>query len=124
MTIKERYESAKEIYAKIGVDTDKAIETLKNVPVSMHCWQGDDVIGFDQKGPLTGGIQTTGNYPGKASTPEELMADLDEALKLIPGKKKINVHASYAIFEDGEWADRDALEPKHFRKWVEFAKER
>ena len=123
MTIKERYESAKEIYAKIGVDTDKAIETLKNVPVSMHCWQGDDVIGFDQKGPLTGGIQTTGNYPGKASTPEELMADLDEALKLIPGKKKINVHASYAIFEDGEWADRDALEPKHFRKWVEFAKE-
>ena len=124
MTIKERYESAKEIYAKIGVDTDKAIETLKNVPVSMHCWQGDDVIGFDQKGPLTGGIQTTGNYPGKASTPEELMADLDEALKLIPGKKKISVHASYAIFEDGEWADRDALEPKHFRKWVEFAKER
>ena len=124
MTIKERYESAKEIYAKIGVDTDKAIETLKNVPVSMHCWQGDDVIGFDQKGPLTGGIQTTGNYPGKASTPEELMADLDEALKLIPGKKKINVHASYAIFEDGEWADRDALEPKHFQKWVEFAKER
>lgn len=124
MTIKERYESAKEIYAKIGVDTDKAIETLKNVPVSMHCWQGDDVIGFDQKGPLTGGIQTTGNYPGKASTPEELMADLDEALKLIPGKKKINVHASYAIFEDGEWADRDALEPKHFRKWVDFAKER
>ncbi len=124
MTIKERYESAKEIYAKIGVDTDKAIETLKNVPVSMHCWQGDDVIGFDQKGPLTGGIQTTGNYPGKASTPEELMADLDEALKLIPGKKKINVHASYAIFEDGEWADRDALEPKHFQKWVDFAKER
>ena len=124
MTIKERYESAKEIYAKIGVDTDKAIETLKNVPVSMHCWQGDDVIGFDQKGPLTGGIQTTGHYPGKASTPEELMADLDEALKLIPGKKKINVHASYAIFEDGEWADRDALEPKHFQKWVDFAKER
>lgn len=124
MTIKERYESAKEIYAKIGVDTDKAIETLKNVPVSMHCWQGDDVIGFDQKGPLTGGIQTTGNYPGKASTPEELMADLDEALKLIPGKKKINVHASYAIFEDGEWADRDALELKHFQKWVDFAKER
>ena len=124
MTIKERYESAKEIYPKIGVETDKAIETLKNVPVSMHCWQGDDVIGFDQKGPLTGGIQTTGNYPGKASTPEELMADLDEALKLIPGKKKINVHASYAIFEDGEWADRDALEPKHFQKWVDFAKER
>ena len=90
----------------------------------MHCWQGDDVSGFDQKGRLTGGIQTTGNYPGKARTPEELMADIDEPLKLIPGKKKINVHASYAIFEDGEWADRDALEPKHFKKWVEFAKER
>lgn len=124
MTIKERYESAKEIYAKIGVDTDKALETLKAIPVSMHCWQGDDVIGFDQKGPLTGGIQTTGNYPGKARTPEELMADIDEALKLIPGTKKINVHASYAIFDEGEWADRDALEPKHFAKWVEFAKKR
>lgn len=122
MTIKERYESAKEIYAKIGVDTDKAIETLKTIPVSMHCWQGDDVIGFDQKEALSGGIQTTGNYPGKATTPEELMADMDKVLSLVPGSKKINVHASYAIFEDGEWADRDALEPKHFKKWVDFAK--
>ena len=74
MTVKERYESAKEIYAKIGVDTDKAIETLKKAPVSLHCWQGDDVKGFDQDGPLTGGIQTTGNYPGVARTPEELFA--------------------------------------------------
>ena len=122
MTVKERYESAKEIYAKAGVDTDKALEILKGIPVSMHCWQGDDVIGFDQKEALSGGIQTTGNYPGKATTPEELLADMDEAIKMIPGTKKINVHASYAIFEDGEWADRDALEPKHFRKWVEFAK--
>ena len=124
MTNKERYEVAKEMYAEIGVDTDQALEVLKKIPVSMHCWQGDDVVGFDQDGPLTGGIQTTGNYPGKARTPEELMADIDEVLKLVPGTKKINVHACYAIFGDGERADRDALEPKHFAKWVEFAKER
>ena len=117
-----RYESAKAIYAAYGVDTEKVIETLKNVPVSMHCWQGDDVIGFDHDGPLIGGIQTTGNYPGKARTPEELLADMDKAMSLVPGKKKINVHACYAIFEKGEFADRDALEPKHFKKWVEFAK--
>ena len=124
MTNKERYEAAKEMYAEIGVDTDQAMEVLKKIPVSMHCWQGDDVVGFDQDGSLTGGIQTTGNYPGKARTPEELMADIDEVLKLVPGTKKINVHACYAIFGDGERADRDALEPKHFAKWVEFAKER
>ena len=124
MTITERYESAREMFKKIGVDTDKAIEILKKVPVSMHCWQGDDVIGFDHDGPLTGGIQTTGNYPGKARTPEELMADMDKAMSLVPGTKKINVHACYAIFENGEFADRDKLEPKHFAKWVEFAKDR
>ena len=117
-----RYESAKAIYASYGVDTDKVIEKLKTVPVSMHCWQGDDVIGFDHDGPLTGGIQTTGNYPGKARTPEELLADMDKAMSLVPGKKKLNVHACYAIFEKGEFADRDALEPKHFQKWVDFAK--
>lgn len=124
MTTQERYESAREIYRAVGVDTDKALETLKNIHISMHCWQGDDVGGFDQDGPLSGGIQATGNYPGKARTPEELMADMDEALKLIPGKHKINLHASYTIFEDGEFADRDALEPRHFKKWVDFAKER
>ena len=124
MTLKDRYEYAKEKYAKIGVDTDKAIEILKTVPVSLHCWQGDDVKGFDQDGPLTGGIQTTGNYPGKARNPEELLADMDKVMSLAPGKKKINVHASYAIFEEGEWVDRDQLEPKHFQKWVDFAKER
>lgn len=124
MSIISRYEEAKQMYAAIGVDTDKAIEILKNVPISMHCWQGDDVKGFDQDGPLTGGIQTTGNYPGKAMTPEQLMADMDKAMSLCPGKKKINVHACYAIFEEGEWVDRDKLEPKHFKKWVEFAKER
>ncbi|MBQ7090948.1 MAG: L-rhamnose isomerase, partial [Clostridia bacterium] len=109
----DRYLSAAEQYKKVGIDTDRALEILKNIPVSIHCWQGDDVTGFENAGgELTGGIQTTGNYPGKARTPEELMADLDVALKLIPGKKKINLHASYAIF-DGAPVDRDALEPKH-----------
>ena len=122
--MKTRYESAKELYADFGVDTDAAIAKLKNIPVSLHCWQGDDVTGFDHDGPLTGGIQTTGNYPGKAKTPEQLMADMDMAMKLCPGKKKLNLHASYAIFEKGEFADRDKLEPKHFKKWVDFAKER
>ncbi len=116
------YEAAKEKYAKIGVNTDEAIEKLKNIPVSLHCWQGDDVTGFDHEGPLTGGIQTTGNYPGKARTPEELMQDIEEVIKVTPGKKKLNLHACYAIFEPGEFADRDKIEPKHFAKWVAFAK--
>lgn len=124
MTTELRYNSAREIYKALGVDTDKAIEVLKNIKISMHCWQGDDVIGFDHKGPLTGGIQTTGNYPGKARTPKELMADIDQVLSLVPGQHKLNLHASYAIFEEGEYADRDKLEPKHFAKWVQFAKER
>ena len=116
------YEIAKAKYAKLGIDTDAAMETLKNVPVSIHCWQGDDVAGFDTKEALSGGIQTTGNYPGKAVGPEQLMADMELAFSLIPGKKKLNVHACYAIFEDGEFAQRDALLPKHFAKWVELAK--
>ena len=118
------YQEAKKRYADLGVDTDAAIKLLKDIPVALHCWQGDDVTGFDHDGPLTGGIQTTGNYPGKARTPEQLMQDIDKAIKLMPGKKKLNLHASYAIFEDGEFVDRDKLEPKHFAKWVEFAKER
>ena len=124
MTIKEKYEVAREAYKGMGVDTDAALEALKKIPVSMHCWQGDDVVGFDGAGALSGGIQTTGNYPGKAATPEELMADIDKALSLIPGKHRINLHASYAVFEDGQAVDRDKIEPKHFAKWVEFAKER
>lgn len=119
-----RYEEAKAIYAKYGVDTDAAIKKLKTVPLAVHCWQGDDVTGFDHDGPLTGGIQTTGNYPGKAKTPEQLMQDMDKAMSLCPGTKKLNLHACYAIFEKGEFVDRDKIEPKHFRKWVEFAKER
>ena len=119
-----RYEEAKKIYEALGVDTEEALSKLKDVTISVHCWQGDDVTGFDSRASLSGGIQTTGNYPGKATTPEELMADIDKAFSLIPGKKKLNLHASYAIFEDGEFADRNALEPKHFKKWVDFAKER
>lgn len=122
--IDERYEYAKKRYAEIGVDTDKAIKALSGKAISLHCWQGDDVHGFEGSTTLDGGIQTTGNYPGAARNPEELMADIDKALSLIPGKHRINLHASYAIFEDGEKADRDALLPKHFGKWVEFAKER
>lgn len=118
------YTFAKERYAALGVDTEAVLETLKNVTVSVHCWQGDDVVGFDAKEALSGGIQTTGNYPGKATTPEQLMADFDEVLRLTPGKKKLNLHASYAIFEDGEFADRDAIQPKHFSRWVAYAKER
>ena len=118
------YTLAKERYAALGVDTEGVLNTLKDVTVSVHCWQGDDVVGFDAKEALSGGIQTTGNYPGKATTPEQLMADFDEVLRLTPGKKKLNLHASYAIFEDGEFADRDAIRPKHFSRWVAYAKER
>ncbi len=121
------YLEAKEKYAKLGVDTDAAIQRLKTVPVALHCWQGDDVGGFDQKEKsLTGGIQTTGNYPGKATTPEELMQDIDKVIELVPGQVKMNLHASYAIFdeENGGWVDRDKLEPKHFKKWVDYCKAR
>ena len=118
------YAEAKKVYEMWGVDTDAAIEKLKDVTVSVHCWQGDDVTGFDNKESLSGGIQATGNYPGKARCPDELMADIDKAFSLTPGKKKLNLHACYAIFEDGEEVGRDAIEPKHFKRWVEFAKER
>ena len=117
------YEMAKAKYAAIGIDTDKVLDELKKLPVALHCWQGDDVTGFDHDGPLTGGIMTTGNYPGKARTPQELMDDLALVLKLCPGTKKLNLHASYAIFAPGEFVDRDKLEPKHFAPWVAFAKE-
>ena len=119
-----RYESAKAIYARYGVDTEKAMDTLSGITVSLHCWQGDDVTGFDSRQSLSGGIQATGNYPGKARNPEELMRDIDMALSLMPGKKKLNLHASYAIFDDGDFADRDKIRPAHFAKWVKFAKDR
>ena len=122
------YTEARAKYEALGVDADAAIARLKNVPVSIHCWQGDDVRGFDTdpSKPLTGGIQTTGNYPGRARTPQELMADFDVVLSLCPGMKKISLHASYAIFseENGGWVDRDKLEPKHFKPWVDYCKSR
>ena len=121
------YAEAKAKYAALGIDTDAVIEQLKTVPVALHCWQGDDVRGFDTdpNKPLTGGIQTTGNYPGRARTPEELMADIDKVISLVPGQVKMNLHACYAIFdEENPWVDRDKLEPKHFKKWVDFCKER
>lgn len=119
-----RFEQAKQRYSKFGVDVDAALKALANKPISIHCWQGDDVGGFENADSgLSGGIQTTGNYPGKARTPDELMADFDKAISLIPGKKRINLHACYAIF-DGDKADRDKLEPKHFSRWVEYARSR
>ncbi len=117
----ELYNLAKQQYANIGIDTQNAINVLKNIPISIHCWQGDDVIGFDGSGNLSGGIQTTGNYPGRARTFEELKQDLHLAFSLMPGKKRLNLHACYAIL-DGDNVDRDAYLPKHFAKWVEFAK--
>ncbi|MCL1951089.1 MAG: L-rhamnose isomerase [Turicibacter sp.] len=122
--ITSRYEQAKARYAEIGVDTDKAIQTLQEIPISIHCWQGDDVTGFEGSASLSGGIAATGNYPGKARSPHELMADLDKALSLIPGTHRVNIHANYAIFEEGEQVGRTELEPKHFSKWVEWAKVR
>ena len=99
------YESAKARYEALGVDVDAALAALADKAISIHCWQGDDVSGFETAdGALSGGIQATGNYPGKATTPDELMADMDKALSLIPGKHRINLHASYAVFENGEWA--------------------
>ena len=118
------YLEAKQKYEKYGIDTEAALATLKDVCISVHCWQGDDVVGFDSREAASGGIQTTGNYPGKANTPEELMADYDKAFSLIGGKKKLNLHASYAIFENGEAVGRDKIAPEHFKRWVEFAKER
>ena len=117
-----RFEETKKIYAEYGVDVEKALEIVKNIPVAVHCWQGDDVRGFDGTGSLSGGIQATGNYPGRARTPEELMQDMETVLKYAPGKKKLNLHASYAIMNDSNRADRNALKPEHFAPWVEFAK--
>ena len=122
-SVLKRFEDAKESYAQIGVDAEKAIESLEAFKISMHCWQGDDVAGFDHDGPLTGGIQTTGNYPGKARTPDELMEDIDKAFCLIGGRHKLNLHASYAVFP-GAKHDRDTIEPGDFAVWTDFVKER
>ena len=117
-----QYEYAKNDFSAFGVDVEGALEKLKTIPVSVHCWQGDDVVGFDGGGAASGGIQTTGNYPGRARSFDELKADLKQAFSLMPGKKRLNLHASYAILVD-EKVDRDSYRPKHFAPWVKFAKE-
>lgn len=120
--IQKNYELAKELYENLGVDVEAALEKLKNVKISMHCWQGDDVKGFINKDQeLTGGIAVTGNYPGAATTPEQLRADLEKAFSLIPGKHKLNLHAIYT--DTDEKIDFDEIEPRHYEKWVEWAKE-
>lgn len=120
--IDRAYVHAKEIYAAYGVDTDAAIERLRAIPVSLHCWQGDDVSGFEQLDAMSGGgIQATGNYPGKATTPEQLRQDAETALGLIPGTHRFNIHAMYAE-TGGKKVDRDALAPEHFQNWIDWAK--
>lgn len=119
----DAYENAKARYEALGVDVDAALEALGKKAVSIHCWQGDDVGGFENLGQaLSGGIQATGNYPGKARSPQELMADFAQAIRLIPGKKRINLHASYAV-TGAQAVDRDKLEGRHFDAWIDFAKE-
>ncbi len=119
--VEKAYEIAKERYAAIGVDVDAALETLQNVQLSLHCWQADDVSGFENAGSLTGGIQATGNYPGKARSIEELQADIEKVISLLPGKHRLSLHASYADFRETGPADRDELEPKHFESWMQWA---
>lgn len=120
-TVNQAYELAKQQFADLGVDTEKAMSLLSTLPISMHCWQGDDVAGFEhQEGGLTGGIQATGNYPGKARSPQELRSDLEVAFSLIPGAKRLNLHASY-LEADGK-VERNEIKPQHFSHWVEWAK--
>ncbi len=115
------YEIAREQYASIGVETERALETLGMIPLSLHCWQGDDVAGFEDPGRgLSGGIMATGNYPGKARTADELRADLDQAYRLLPGSHRLNLHAIY--LESEHKVERDAIEPAHFSGWVDWAK--
>jgi L-rhamnose isomerase len=120
--IEAAYKLAQERYTDVGVDTDKALRWLAAVPVSLHCWQGDDVGGFEKLGTgLGGGLAATGNYPGKARTPAELRSDAEKALSLIPGKHRFNLHAFYGEF-GGKKVDRNEIEPKHFKGWIEWAK--
>ena len=116
------YSQAKKRYETLGVNVDAALKSLSEKPISIHCWQGDDITGFEGGGSLSGGIQATGNYPGKATTPEELMMDFDKAISLIGGKKRINLHTTYAIAD--EKIERDNIQPRHFSAWVDYAKSR
>ena len=120
--IEKSYELAKELYSSLNVDVEKALTILDTIPISVHCWQGDDVGGFESGSKeLTGGIQSTGAYPGKATTALELRKDLEKAFSLIPGTKKLNLHAIY-LENNGEFVDRNEIEPKHFENWVSWAK--
>ena len=119
--IEKAYEIAKERYAAIGVDTDAAMDALQNIQLSLHCWQADDVKGFEDAGALTGGIQATGNYPGSARNIEELQADFEKVVSLLPGNHRLSLHASYADFRETGPVDRDELEPKHFESWMQWA---
>jgi L-rhamnose isomerase len=121
--INKHYLDAKAKYNSFGVDTDEAIKTLSSIPISLHCWQGDDVSGFEGEGELTGGIMSTGNYPGKATNAAELRQDIDKALSLLPGKQKLNLHAMYPDF-NGKVPDRDRITVEHFQTWIDWAKER
>ena len=121
--ILKSYEIAKERYAALGVDTDKAVETLKNTPISLHCWQTDDVIGFETPdGTLSGGIQTTGNYPGRARNIEEVRQDIEKVTSLLAGTYRLNLHEIYGEF-NGQKVDRDQVEVKHFQGWIDWAKQ-
>src|ERR1700751_3228488 len=117
-TLERSYALARERYAGLGVDTEAALGRLAAIPLSLHCWQGDDVGGFENSGMgLGGGLAVTGNYPGKARTPDELRSDLEQALALIPGRHRLNLHASYAETNGGK-VDRNELEPEHFKNWI------
>lgn len=121
LQINQAYEYAKARYADLGIDVEKAVDQLDKISISLHCWQADDVKGFENKeGDLTGGIQATGNYPGSSRTVEELRKDIEKVLSLLPGKHRLNLHAIYGDF-GGEFVDRDQIEPKHFQSWIDWA---
>jgi L-rhamnose isomerase len=122
--IVKTYELAREKYAELGVDTDSALRQLATFPISLHCWQGDDVGGFEKPGAVLsgGGIQATGNYPGKARTIDELRSDVEAVLRVVPGDHRLNLHASY-LENGGKFVDRDAIEPRHFQGWIDWAKQ-
>ena len=120
--IQQAYELARERYAAVGIDTEKVLDTLQGIPLSLHCWQADDVMGFESGSALSGGIQTTGNYPGRARNVDELRADILEAASMIPGRHRLNLHEIYGEFGGG-FVDRDQVEPRHFEGWMQWAQE-
>ena len=120
--ITKAYEIAKERYAAVGVDVDKAMDTLQNISLSLHCWQADDVAGFESNGSLTGGIQATGNYPGKARNIDEVRQDVLKAASYLPGTHRLNLHEIYGDFQ-GKFVDRDQVDASYFESWMQWASE-